>query len=168
MDRKRKEFTYTTLGVDVDVVLGILGVRNEGLDQELSQDTSGVLDLLLLSSSLSNPGLRFGPSLVQSQKTTLASALDKLIGLRDEPGTVVEQPRIGGLSLLQDILNAGILREVQRGQFGRRVVLGWPGKRGGLDDGSTSEVVVEDGLAVGLENRLGGHGELRRRRIGVE
>ena len=33
------------------------------------------------------------------------------------------------------------------------------GQRGGLDDGGAGEVVVEDGLAVGLENGLGGHCE---------
>lgn len=166
--KKGLGFTYITDGVDVDIVLGVLGVRNERLDKEVSQDTSSVLNLLFLASSLCNPGLGFGPRLVQRQKTTLASALDELIGLCDELGAVLEEPRVGDLGLVQDILNVGILGEVQRSQSRRRVVLGWSWERAGLDDGSTSEVVVEDGLAVGLENCLGGHVELRRRRIDVE
>ena len=36
-------------------------------------------------------------------------------------------------------------------------MLGWRRKRAGLDDGGTSEVVIEDGLAVCFGNRLGGH-----------
>jgi hypothetical protein len=160
--------TYITDGVDVDIVLSFLRVRNKGLDKELSQDTSGVLNLLLLTGSLSNPGLGFSPRLVQSQETALASALDELIGLRDELGIRLEEPRVGDLGLVQNILDVGILGKVQRSQSGRRVVLSWRGKRARLDDGSTSEMVVEDGLAVGLENRLGGHGGLLRRGIGME
>ena len=132
-------------------------MRNKRLNEELSQDTSSVLNLLLLASSLSDPSLGLSPGLVQSQKTALSSSLDELIGLRNELGTVLEEPRVGDFGLVQDILDVGILREMQRGESGRSVVLGGWGKRARLDDCSASEVVVEDGLAVGLENRLGGH-----------
>lgn len=33
--RIRKKATYLTSGVDVDVVLGVLGMGDKGLDQEL-------------------------------------------------------------------------------------------------------------------------------------
>ncbi len=148
--------------MDVDVVLGILRVRDKGLDEELSQNTSGVLNLLLLGSTLANPGLGISPGLVESEKTALPSALDELIWLRDELGAVLEEPGVGDLGLVQDILNVDIIGEAQDGQSGRRVVLGGHGKRTGLDGGSAGEVVVDDGLAVGLEDGLGGHVGVRR------
>lgn len=137
-----------------------MGVRNKRLNKELSQDTSGVLNLLLCTSSLSNPSLSLSPGLVQGQETALSSSLDELIGLGDELGVGLEEPRVGDLSLVQDIINVGVLGEVQRGESAGRVVSGRRRKRTRLDDGSASKVVVEDGLAVGLENRLGGHFEL--------
>ena len=135
-------------------------MRNKRLDEELSQHTSGVLNLLLLTGSLSDPSLSLRPGLVKGQKTTLSSSLDELIGLGDELGVGLEKPRVGDLSLVQNILNIGILGEVQRGESAGRVVSSRRRKRTGLDNGSAGEVVVEDGLAVGLENRLGGHCEL--------
>lgn len=132
-------------------------MRNEGLDEELAQNTGGVLDLLLLAGALSDPGLGLGPGLVEGQETALATALDQLIGLRDELGAGLEEPRVGDLSLVQNTLDVGILSKVQRAQPGGRVVLGGVGERSGLDDGGAGEVVVEDGLAVGLEDGLGGH-----------
>lgn len=158
--------TYISDRHDVDVVLGVLGVRNEGLDEELAQDTSDGLDLLLLTSTLGDPGASLGPGLVEGQETALATALDQLIGLGDELDTGLENPGVGDLGLVEDILDVGILGEVQRAQPGGRVVLGGDGKRRGLDDGSAGEVVVEDGLAVGLEDGLGGHSggcEVRKR-----
>lgn len=149
--------TYITDGVDVDVVLGILRVRDERLNEELSQNTLCGLNLLLLTSTLSNPGLGLGPGLVEGQQTALSSTLDELIGLCDELGTALEQPRVGDLGLVQDVLDIGVLGEVKRGQSGRSIVLGGSRERAGLDGGSTGEVVVENGLAIGLENRLGGH-----------
>ena len=107
-------FTYITDRVDVDIVLSALRVGNKRLDKELSQNTSGVLNLLLLSSSLSDPSLGLGPSLVQGQQAALASALDELIRLRNELGAGLEEPRIGDFGLVQNILNAGILGEMQR------------------------------------------------------
>lgn len=88
-------------------------MRNKGLYQELSQNTRCVLDLLLLASSLSNPGLGLGPSLVQGQQTALASSLDELIGLCNKLGTGLEEPGVGNLGLVQDVLNGSILREGQ-------------------------------------------------------
>jgi hypothetical protein len=128
------------------------------LDEELGQQAGDVLDLLLLASSLSNPSLGLGPSLVQGQQTTLSSTLDELVRLCDKLGTGVKKPRVCDLSLVQHIIHISVLGESQRCQPGRSVVLGRGRERAGLDDGGASEVVVEDGLAIGLENRLGGHG----------
>lgn len=130
-------------------------MRNERLDEELSQDAAGVLNLLHLASTLSNPGLGFGPGLVEAQKTALATALDELIGLCDELGAILEQPRVGDLGLVEDVLNVGVLWESQSSESGRSIVLGRHSKGARLDGWSPGEVVVEDGLAVGLEDRLG-------------
>lgn len=116
-----------------------------------------MLNLLGLSCALLDPLAGLGPGLVEGQQAALASPLDQLVGLCDELGAILEQPRVGDLGLVQNVLDSLVLREVQRGEPGRRVVGGRGRQRGGLDDGSPGEVVVEDGLAVGLENRLGGH-----------
>lgn len=126
-------------------------MRDERLDKELPENADDALDLLILASTLGNPGLGLRPRLVEGQETTLTSTLDELIGLRDEFGAGLEQPRVGDLSLVQDISDIGILSKVQRCQSRRRVVLGGLGKRAGLEDGGTGEVVVDDGLAIGLE-----------------
>ncbi len=130
---------------------------NKRLNKKLSEDTAGVLNLLLRASTLSNPGLGLGPGLVEGEETALATTLNELIGLCDELGAVLEEPREGDLGLVEDVLDVGVLGEVQRRKSGRGVVLGRLRKRAGLDSGSPGEVVVEDGLAVGLEDRLGGH-----------
>lgn len=149
--------TYIANGVDVNVVLSVLGVRDERLDEEVSQDTGDVLDLLLLGGTLSNPGLGLRPGLVQGKQTTLAAALDQLIRLSDELGAGLEKPGVGDLGLVENVLDVDIVGEVQRSQSRRSVVLGRDRQRAGLNGRSAGEVVVEDGLAVGLENRLGGH-----------
>jgi hypothetical protein len=149
--------TYLTNGVDVDVVLGLLGVRHEGLNQELTQDTRDGLNLNVLGSTGLNPLAGLSPGLVQSEETALASALDQLIRLRDELGAGSQEPRVGDLGLVEDILDGLVIGEVKRGETSGRVVCGGGRKGSGLDDGGPSEVVVEDGLAVGLENGLGGH-----------
>lgn len=149
-----------------------------------------MLDLLLLSGALGNPGPRFSPRLVEGKEAALSSSLDagsrvskprapvffpratlrgrppqalKLysqhVGLGYESSTGLKEPRVGDLGLVENVLNLGILGEVQSRQPGGRVVLGRGGKRAGLDGFGAGEVVVEDGLAVGLENRLGGHGD---------
>lgn len=132
-------------------------MRDKGLDEELSQDTLDVLDLLGLAGSGGDPLLGLGPGLVESEQTALASSLDQLVWLCNKLGTLDEQPRVGGLGLVENILDGLVCGEVQRGELGWRVVCGRGGQRSGLDDGSASEVVVEDGLAVGLEDGLGGH-----------
>lgn len=134
-------------------------MRNKGLDEEVSEDTGGVLNLLLLASTLSDPGLGLGPGLVEGEKTALATTLDELIGLCDELGASLEEPRVGDLGLVEDVLDVGVLGESEVSESGGSVVLAGLGKRAGLDGGSPGEVVVEDGLAVGLEDRLGGHCE---------
>jgi len=143
----------------VDVVLSLRRMGNEGLDQERPQNADRVLDLLRLAGALSNPRPRLGPRLVEGQQTALAAALDELIGLRDEPGTGLEQPGICLLGLVEDGVDVGALRKAQRRKFRRRVVLGRRRQRTRLDHWSPGEVIVEDGLAVGLVDALRRHGK---------
>lgn len=164
--------THLTDGVDVDVVLGLLGVGNERLDEESPQVSLNVLDLLDLVCARGNPLLRLLPGSVKLQEPRLASPLDELIGLRDELGTGGEEERIGGLGGIEDALDVVAVGEGDGSELRRRVVDSLCGERSGLDDGRASEVVVEDGLAVGLEDGLGGHcevcGEKVSRRTGEE
>ena len=132
-------------------------MRHERLDQELSQDTIDSLDSLGLASALLNPGSGLGPGLIQGQKAALASSLDELIGLCDELGARLVQPGVLDLGLVKDILGRNTLGEVEGAELGVRVVVGSSGERSGLDDGSSGKVVVEDGLAIGFEDRLCGH-----------
>jgi hypothetical protein len=134
-----------------------LGVRHERLDQELSQDTIDSLDSLGLASTLLNPSSGLGPGLVQGQKAALASSLDELIGLCDELGAGLVQPGVLDLGLVKDVLGRLVCAEVERAELGVRVVVGGRGERSGLDDGGSGKVVVEDGLAIGFEDRLCGH-----------
>lgn len=178
MTRQKQSKTYIADRVDVDVVLGILGVRHKGLDEKVTEDTSGVLNLLLLGGTLGDPGLGVGPGLVEGEEAALATALDELVGLCDKLGAVLEEPRVGDLGLVKDVGDVGVLGEAQGGEPGGGVVLGGLGERAGLDGGGAGEVVVEDGLAVGLEDCLGRHvevcvwwlgvGERRPVRIGRE
>jgi hypothetical protein len=95
-EREREMTTYIANGVDANVVLLVLAVLHEGLNwktcvsalisysrfdlggltQKVPQDTTDMLNLLLLSSTLSNPGPRLSPRLVESEKTALSSSLD--------------------------------------------------------------------------------------------
>lgn len=130
---------------------------DERLDQELPQDAIDSLNLDGLCGPLLDPRAGLGPGLVQSKKTALAATLDELVRLRNEFGASLEQPGVGDLGLVEDVLDGLVGGEVQRSKPGRRVVGAGGRQRGGLDDGSSGEVVVEDGLAVGLEDGLGGH-----------
>jgi hypothetical protein len=148
---------YLSHGVDVDVVLSLLRVGNERLNQELAKNTGDSLNLDLLASTSLNPLSGLGPGLVQSEQTTLTPSLNQLIWLSDELGAGSQQPRVDNLRLVQDILHSGVFREVDGGKSGRRVVGGGRRERSRLDDRSPGEVVVEDGLAISFENRLGGY-----------
>lgn len=154
--------THIANGVDVDVVLGTLGMRHEGLNEELSQDALCVLNLLCLASPRGNPGLGLGPCLVEGQQTALTPALDKLVGLRDELQAGSKEPGVGDLSLVEHTVDVCVLCKVERCKSGRGVVLRLRGERAGLDDRSAGEVVVEDGLAIGLEDCLRRHGVVSR------
>jgi len=156
--RRNRKYTYLSHRVDVDVVLCVLGVRHEWLDEEVPKDTIDGFDPLGLASPRLHPLTSLSPRLVQSQQAALASPLDQLVWLRNEPGTSGQQPRIGGLGGIEHALDVGISSEVQRCQLGRRIVGCGSRQRGRLNDGGTSEVVVEDGLAVGLVDRFGRHG----------
>lgn len=83
-----------------------------------------------------------------------------MVGFGDKLGAGSEEPRVGDLSLVKDILHGKVVGEVERGESGRRVVGGGGRERSRLDDGSASEVVIEDGLSVGLENGLSRHCEV--------
>lgn len=113
---------YLSDGVDVDVVLGVLRVRHKGLDEEVPEDADDGLYLLLLARPLGYPCSGFGPGLVEGEQATLAAALDELVGLCDEAGSGSEQPRVGGLCLVEDGLDGGVRREVERGELRGRVV----------------------------------------------
>ena len=149
---------YLANGVDVDVIFSLLGVGNKGLNEELPQKALDGLDLLLLAGTRSNPLSGLWPCLVQAQEATLASSLDQLVGLCDEPGALSEQPRVCVLSLLQDTLDGSVFGEVDGSKLGGWVMRGGSGKGRGLDRGRPREVVVEDGLAISFEDRLCGHG----------
>jgi hypothetical protein len=156
---KKKKETYLSHRVDVDVVLSVLGVGHKRLDEELPQNTVDCLDLLLLACPRLDPLTSLGPGLVEGQQAALASPLDQLIWLCDELCSRDEQPGVCDLGLVEDALDVGIGSKVQRRKLGRGVVCGRGGQRSGLDDGSAGEVVVEDGLAVGLEDGFGRHCE---------
>lgn len=144
--------THLTDGVDVDVVLSLLRVRNERLHEESPQVTLNVLNLLGLVCALSDPLLGLGPGSVQLEQTRLASPLDELVGLCDELGTGSEEEGESGLSSVKNALDVVAIGELDGGELCGRVVGGLCGQRSGLDHRRASEVVVEDGLAVGLED----------------
>lgn len=148
---------YLTDGVNVDVVFGLLGVRHERLNQELAENTGDGLNLDILSGTSLNPVPGLSPGLVQGEQTALTPTLDQLIGFGDELGAGGQKPREGDLRLVEDILDGLVIGEVKGGEAGRRVVCSGGRERSRLDDRGASEVVVEDGLAVGLEDRFGGH-----------
>jgi hypothetical protein len=132
-------------------------VRHERLNQELTEDTGDGLNLNILGGTSLNPIPGLSPGLVQGEQTALAATLDQLIGFGNELGAGGQEPREGDLSLVEDILNSLVIGEVKGGETSRRVVCCGGRKRGRLNDLGASEVVVEDGLAVGLEDRFGGH-----------
>jgi hypothetical protein len=132
-------------------------VGHEGLDEESPQVTLNVLDLLELVGALCNPLLGLGPGSVQLEQTRLASPLDKLVGLCDELGTGSEKEGESGLGGVKDTLDVVAIGKGDGCELCGRVVGCLGGERRGLDHGRASEVVVEDGLAVGLEDRLCGH-----------
>ena len=144
--------THLTDGVDVDVVLSLLGVGHERLDEESPQVALNVLNLLELVCALCNPRLGLGPGSVQLEQTRLASPLDELIGLCDELGTGSEKEGECGLGGVKDALDVVTILEGDGSELRGRVVGCLCGKRSGLDHRRASEVVVEDGLAVGLED----------------
>ena len=135
-------------------------MRDERLDEELPKDTVDGLDLLVLSSLGGNPLLCLWPCLVQCEKTALASSLDELIWLCDKLAARDEQPRVLDFGLVKNILDVLVLWEVKRCESCWGVVCGSRWEGCWLDDGSSGKVVVEDGLAVGLEDGLCGHDEV--------
>ena len=125
---------------------------HERLNEESPQVTLNVLDLLELVCALCNPGLGLGPGSVELEQTRLASPLDELIGLCDELGTGSEKEGECGLGGVKDALDVVTILEGDGSELRRRVVGCLCGKRSGLDHRRAGEVVVEDGLAVGLED----------------
>jgi hypothetical protein len=115
--------------LDANVVLGVLGMRHKGLDQEIPQHAVNGLDTLFLLCASGNPGSSLWPALVEAQETTLASPLDQLIGLCDELGSGSKQPRVLGLDSVENTFDISILGEVERSKLGRWVVGLWWGQR---------------------------------------
>lgn len=153
----RDQCTYLAHGVDVDIVFGVLGMGDEGLDEELTKDTGDSLNLDGLCGASLDPFTSLGPGFVESQETALTSSLDQLVWFGDELGARGQQPGIGDLSLVQDILDSSVFGEVDGGESGRRIMGGRWREGSRLDDGSTSEMIVEDRLPVGLEDGFGRH-----------
>lgn len=122
------------------------------LHEELSENTSDSLYYLFFASTLSNPSSGLRPCLIQSQKPTLPPPFDQLVWFRDEADVVCEKPGIGALSLVEDSFDGGVFREVEGGELWRRVVSLRRRQRGGLNDFASGEVVVENGLAISLED----------------
>lgn len=143
---------HLTDGVDVDVVLRVGRMGHERLDQEAAESSLDGLDLLGDEGAVVDPLPGLGPGLVEGQKATLSSPLDQLVRLGHEAGAGGEEPRVGGLGSVEDGLDVVAVVEVDRRQLRGRVVFcrGREGRR--LDDGCPGEVVVEDGLAIGLED----------------
>jgi hypothetical protein len=132
-------------------------VGHEGLNKELTQNTGDGLNEDLLGGAGLNPLTSLSPGLVQGEETALATALDQLVGLSNELGAGDQQPWVGNLGLVEDILDALVFGEVEGGETSGRVVCRGSRERSRLDHRGAGEVVVEDGLTIGLENRLGGH-----------
>lgn len=96
---------------------------------------------------------RRGPDGLRGHRDSRQSgAYAQHVWLGDESGIRLKQPRVGNLGLVENTLDIGIFGEVEDGQPGGRVVLRRRGERGRLDYGGAGEVVVENGLAIGLED----------------
>lgn len=130
---------------------------NEWLHEELSQITIDRLDFLLLARSSCNPGFGLRPCLVEGEEPALASSLDQLIWLSHQLQSRLQQPWECSLCLVKDAIDVFTFWEVKRSQTGRWVVLAGGLQRCWSNDWGASEVIVENGLAVGLEDGFGGH-----------
>ena len=104
--------TYFTDGVDVNVVLGLLRVRDERFNEELAENASDGLNLDVLCGTSLNPLLSFLPGLVQSEKAGLSSPLDQLVWFGDKLGPGGQEPWVDDLSLVKDILHGSVFGEV--------------------------------------------------------
>lgn len=92
-------------------------MRNEWFDEELSKVSLHRFHLLELPSASFDPFPSFGPCLVKSQKTALATTLNQLIWFGHEFGAWCKQPWICGLGLVEYALDIGVLGKVERGKF---------------------------------------------------
>jgi hypothetical protein len=160
--RTQLDMTYLSDGVDVNIVFCAGRMRDEGFHQELSQNTLNSFHLLELSRLGLNPCACFGPGLIQSQQSTLASSFDQLIWFCNELGARLQEPRVCGLGLIENRCDCGIFGEMKGSEFRGRVMLrrGW--ERCRLDHWSSGKVIVEDGLAISFENGFCSHGDVRR------
>jgi hypothetical protein len=73
-----------TRRVDTDVVLGLLGMREERLEDERVECSRDLFNLTRLSGTLLDPFSGDLVVLVDAEETGLSSTLDQLIGLGDE------------------------------------------------------------------------------------
>ena len=148
---------YLSHRVDVDVILRLLRMRHEGLHEEIPQHALDVLHLLCLVRPRLNPLLRFWPCGIELEETGLASPLDELVGLCYELGAWLQEEWVFGFGGIEHAFDVVAVLEVDCGEFGGWVVCGLRRKGSRFDDWSAGEVVVEDGFAVGFEDRFGGH-----------
>ena len=70
--------------IHTDVVLGLLRVRQKGLDDERVEGSRGLFDRDGFASAFLYPIARDLVVLVEAEETGLASTLDELVGLGDE------------------------------------------------------------------------------------
>lgn len=81
--REQDPITFTRR-VDTDVVLGLLRMRQEGLEDERVECSRDLFNLARLSGTFLDPFSGDLVVLVDAKKTGLSSSLDQLIGLGDE------------------------------------------------------------------------------------
>lgn len=81
-----------------------------------------------------------------------------MIWLSDKFHAWSSQPWVGVLDLVEHSIDILIFWEVDGSKLGWRVVYASGLQRSWLDDWGTSEVVVEDGLAISFEDGFGRHG----------
>jgi hypothetical protein len=138
--------------VDADIVLGVLGVGEEGLDDEGLESTSGGLDLDGLAGALGDPVAGGLPVLANGEEAGLAAALNELVGLADELGLVEDELGEAGSGLDRGLERRRLVIPLDLGDAdGGRGRLG----DGGDGGGGASKPVVDQTLGVVLADSWG-------------
>ena len=107
--------TYISNRININVIFSFLRMRDEWLNQEISEDTLHRLHLLSLASSFLDPLAAFRPRFVDCQETTLASSFDQLIWFGDPFSVWSKQPWILCFGFVEDRFRGFVFREEQCG-----------------------------------------------------